>query len=137
MGLRITDAMYNHGRRHVHTSVCTTVITPAMPQIDRDAKIDKRLYSISMPLVYARNLFTHNLRRAARLRPNERNKLSEIERTPKRTPGPENLAEVRILFLGSYRYHPIFEALHHRCDDPAYECYSLGKTYVWSKCLRW
>jgi hypothetical protein len=50
----ITDAMYNHGRRHVHTSVCTPVITPAMPQIDMDAKIDKRLYSITIPLIYAR-----------------------------------------------------------------------------------
>jgi hypothetical protein len=136
MGLRITDAMYNHGRRHVHTSVCTTVITPAMPQIDRDAKIDKRLYSISMPLVYARNLFTHNLRRAARLRPNERNKLSEIERTPKRTPGPENRVTGTHTFLGILSLSSDLRGLAPLVRLPSVEYDSLGNTYVWSKCLR-
>jgi hypothetical protein len=131
----ITDAMYNHGRRHIYQCVCTPVITPAMPQIDMDAKIDKWLCSISMPLVYARisihsyggqldrGLMKETSSRRLRGRPKER-RVRKI------------VLEVRILFLGSYRYHPFSEALHHWRDDPAYECYSLGKTYVWSKCLR-
>jgi hypothetical protein len=55
MGVQHKGGHVQSRRRHVHTKcICTPVITPALPQIDMDAKIDKRLYSISIPLVYAR-----------------------------------------------------------------------------------
>jgi len=74
--------------------------------------IDMWLCSITMPLVYARRSIHSYLR--ARLWPSTRNKLSEIEGTPKRTPGPESRACMYgYFFLESNRYHAFSEAFLH------------------------
>ena len=95
--------------------------------------IDMWLCSITMPLVYARRSIHSYLR--ARLWPSTRNKLSEIEGTPKRTPGPESRA-CRYGYF-SWNLIVITHSPRPSCirDDPAHENYNPVDTHVWSKYL--
>ena len=96
-------------------------------------KIDMWLCSITMPLVYARRSIHSCL--GPGLWPSERNKLSEIEGTPKRTPGPESRA-CRYGYF-SWNLIVIMHSPRPYCirEDPAHENYSPDDTHVWSKYL--